>query len=132
MRRGQTTRYAGIGMNDADAAVAGWASRAPWWPRTLSVRRDLALPLVLLTVQLTGAAITGGTFNLSGPATSSTQSTAPRGRGGLGAARGRAGGPGRAAMASGAGAVGVRSRHGVAHWLHASELRCRVLRGGHR
>jgi len=56
----------GAGARPRDG-LAGWASRAPWWPRTLSVCRDLALPLVLLTVQLTGAAITGGTFNLFGP-----------------------------------------------------------------
>ena len=40
----------------------------PWWPRTLSLRRDLALPLVLLAVQLTWAAISPGTWHLfSGP-----------------------------------------------------------------
>ena len=54
-------------MRDPDAALAGWASRAPSWPRTLSLRRDLALPLVLLAVQLTGAALDGRTFHLFGP-----------------------------------------------------------------
>ena len=42
-------------MRDPDAALAGW------------VRRDLALPLVLLAVQLTGAAVVGGSFHLFGP-----------------------------------------------------------------
>jgi signal transduction histidine kinase len=56
-------------MRDPDAAVAGWASRAPVWLRTLSLRRDLALPLVLLAVQLTGAAIATGSWqNLFSPA----------------------------------------------------------------
>ena len=54
-------------MRDPGAALAGWASRAPWWPRTLSFRRDLALPVVLLAGQLTGAAVVGGTFHLFGP-----------------------------------------------------------------
>jgi len=54
-------------MRDPDADRTGWASRAPSWPRTLSFRRDLALPLVVLTVQLTGAAIVGGSFHLFGP-----------------------------------------------------------------
>jgi signal transduction histidine kinase len=55
-------------MRDRDAALAGWVSRAPTWPRTLSLRRDLALPLVLLVVQLTGgAAVTGGTAHLFWP-----------------------------------------------------------------
>jgi signal transduction histidine kinase len=55
-------------MRDPDAALARWVSRAPWWPRTLSLRRDLALPLVLLVVQLTGgAAVTGGTAHLFWP-----------------------------------------------------------------
>ena len=47
-------------MKDA-AALAGWASRAPSWLRTLSLRGDLALPLALLAVQLVGAATFGGT-----------------------------------------------------------------------
>jgi signal transduction histidine kinase len=51
-------------MRDTAATLAGWASRAPSWPRTLSLRRDLALPLVLLAVQLIGAATLGGTANL--------------------------------------------------------------------
>jgi signal transduction histidine kinase len=37
------------------------------WARTLSLRRDLALPLAVLTVQLTGAAVVGGSFHLFGP-----------------------------------------------------------------
>ncbi len=58
-------------MRDPGAALAGWASRAPSWPRTLSLRRDLALPLVLLAVQLTGAAFTPGIWQLfSNPARS--------------------------------------------------------------
>src|SRR5580700_9451788 len=57
-------------MRDPDAAIAGRASRTPWWPPTLSLRRDLALPLVLLAVQLTGAAVAGGTFHLFSPARS--------------------------------------------------------------
>jgi signal transduction histidine kinase len=55
-------------MRDPGAALAGWASRAPSWPRTLSLRRDLALPLVLLAVQLTGAAFTPDTWRLFSPA----------------------------------------------------------------
>ena len=54
-------------MRDPHAALARWVPRAPPGPRTLSLRRDLALPFVLLAVQLTGAAITGGTFRLFGP-----------------------------------------------------------------
>ena len=54
-------------MRDPNAALAGWASRAPSWPRKLSWRWDLALPLVLLAVQLTGAAVFGETFRLFGP-----------------------------------------------------------------
>src|SRR5580658_5551684 len=54
-------------MRDPNAALAGWASRAPSWPRTLSWRWDLALPLVLLAVQLTGVAVLGETFRLFGP-----------------------------------------------------------------
>jgi len=55
-------------MRDPGAALAGWASRAPWWPRTLGLRRDLALPLVLLAGQLTGAAIAAGSWHLFSPA----------------------------------------------------------------
>ena len=55
-------------MRDLGAALAGWTSRAPSWPRTLSLRRDLALPLVLLAVQLTGAALTPDTWRLFSPA----------------------------------------------------------------
>ena len=47
-------------MRDPDAALARWVSRAPLWLRTLSLRRDLALPLVVLAVQLTGAAVFDG------------------------------------------------------------------------
>jgi signal transduction histidine kinase len=55
-------------MRDPQAARSGRASRLPPWPRTLSFRRDLALPLVLLAVQLTVAAvITGKTANLFAP-----------------------------------------------------------------
>ncbi|HEV2257498.1 MAG TPA: sensor histidine kinase [Streptosporangiaceae bacterium] len=55
-------------MRDPGAVLAGWASRAPWWPRTPSSRRDLALPFALLAVQLTWAAIRPGTWDLfSGP-----------------------------------------------------------------
>ncbi|MGH3302599.1 MAG: sensor histidine kinase [Streptosporangiaceae bacterium] len=46
-------------MRDPAAALAGWVSRAPSWRRTPSVRRDLALPLVLLALQLTLAAFAG-------------------------------------------------------------------------
>ncbi len=51
-------------MRDPAATLAGWAFRAPSWARTLSLRRDLALPLVLLAVQLIGAATLSGTANL--------------------------------------------------------------------
>jgi signal transduction histidine kinase len=51
-------------MRDPDAVPARWVSRASLWPRTLSLRRDLALPLVVLAVQLIGAATLGGTANL--------------------------------------------------------------------
>ena len=54
-------------MKDPDPTIAGRASRASWWPRTLSLGRDLALPLVLLAVQLTGGAVAGRTFNLFNP-----------------------------------------------------------------
>jgi signal transduction histidine kinase len=54
-------------MTDPDAALARWVSRAPLWLRTLSLRRDLALPLVVLAVQLTGAAVSGRTFHLFHP-----------------------------------------------------------------
>ena len=54
-------------MRDHDAALAGWVSRAASWPRTLSLRQDLALPLVLLVVQLTGTAIAGKTAHLFDP-----------------------------------------------------------------
>jgi signal transduction histidine kinase len=39
----------------------------PWWPRTLSLRRDLALPLVLLAVQLISAATIEGRWHLFSP-----------------------------------------------------------------
>jgi signal transduction histidine kinase len=54
-------------MRDPDAALARWVSRAPLWSRTLSLRRDLALPLVVLAMQLTGAAIAGKYANLFAP-----------------------------------------------------------------
>ena len=54
-------------MRDPGAALAGLASRAPSWPRTLSFRRDLALPLLVLAVQLIGQAVAGRTFNLFHP-----------------------------------------------------------------
>ena len=54
-------------MRDPGAALAGWASRAPSWPRTLDLRRDLALPLVLLAVQLTLAATIEGAWHLFSP-----------------------------------------------------------------
>ena len=54
-------------MTDPDAALAGRASRVPWWPRTLSLRRDLVLPLVLLAVQLTAAATIEGSWHLFSP-----------------------------------------------------------------
>ncbi len=53
-------------MRDPDAALAGRAFRVPSWPRALGWRRDLALPLVLLAGQLTGAAIS--TWHLFSPA----------------------------------------------------------------
>jgi signal transduction histidine kinase len=54
-------------MRDPDAALAEWMSRAPSWLRTLSLRQDLALPLVLLVVQLAGTAIAGKTAHLFNP-----------------------------------------------------------------
>ena len=57
-------------MRNPEAAISGWASRALSWSRTLSLRRDLALPLVLLAVQLIGAAITPRTWQLFSPARS--------------------------------------------------------------
>ena len=53
-------------MRDPGAALAGRAFHVPSWPRTLRLHRDLALPLVLLAVQLTGAAIS--TWHLFSPA----------------------------------------------------------------
>jgi signal transduction histidine kinase len=53
-------------MRDPAPALAAWVSRAPLWLRANSLRRDLALPLVVLAVQLTGAAVYDGnahTFN---------------------------------------------------------------------
>lgn len=46
-------------MRDPDAVPSAWVSRAAPRLRTLSLRRDLALPLVVLAVQLTGAAAGG-------------------------------------------------------------------------
>ncbi len=54
-------------MRDPDAALARWVSRAPLWLRTLSLRRDLALPLVVLAVQLTGAAVFDGHAHVFNP-----------------------------------------------------------------
>ena len=54
-------------MRDPDAALASWASRTPLWLRTLSLRRDLALPLVVLAVQLTGAAVSDGNAHVFNP-----------------------------------------------------------------
>ncbi|MGH3154614.1 MAG: sensor histidine kinase [Streptosporangiaceae bacterium] len=53
-------------MRDPDAALAGRAFHVPSWPQALSLRQDLALPLVLLAGQLTGAAIS--TWHLFSPA----------------------------------------------------------------
>jgi signal transduction histidine kinase len=53
-------------MRDPDAALARWEPRAPSWSRTLSLRRDLALPLVLLAVQLIAAAVASRRFDLFG------------------------------------------------------------------
>jgi signal transduction histidine kinase len=47
--------------------AAARTSRVPSWLRTLSVRRDLALPLVLLAAQLTVTAATGANANLFSP-----------------------------------------------------------------
>jgi signal transduction histidine kinase len=54
-------------MRDPDAALASWVSRTPLWLRTLSLRRDLALPLVVLAVQLTGAAVSDGNAHVFNP-----------------------------------------------------------------
>ena len=54
-------------MRDPEAALASSASRARSWPRKLSFRGDLALPLVLLAVQVTGAAVVGEGGGLFGP-----------------------------------------------------------------
>src|SRR6516165_3559172 len=64
---GQTARYALNEMRDPDAALTRWVSRAPLWLRTLSLRRDLALPLVVLVVQLTGAAVSDGSALVFNP-----------------------------------------------------------------
>jgi len=64
---GQTARYALNEMRDPDAALTRWVSRAPLWLRTLSLRRDLALPLVVLVVQLTGAAVSDGSAHVFNP-----------------------------------------------------------------
>jgi signal transduction histidine kinase len=64
---GQMAHYAGTEMRDPDVAPAGLASRVPWWPRTPSLRRDLALPFVLLVVQLTAAAAIEGRWHLFSP-----------------------------------------------------------------
>ena len=54
-------------MKNPDAALARWVSRAPLWLRTLSLRRDLALPLVVVAVQLTGAAVADGRAHIFSP-----------------------------------------------------------------
>ena len=54
-------------MRDPDAVLARWVSRAPLWLRTLDFRRDLALPLVVLAVQLTGAAVSDGMAHVFNP-----------------------------------------------------------------
>jgi signal transduction histidine kinase len=54
-------------MRDADAALARWVSRAPLRLRTPGLRRDLALPLVVLAVQFTAAAVAGKYANLFAP-----------------------------------------------------------------
>ena len=54
-------------MRDPGASLAARVSRVRWWPRTLSLRRDLALPLVLLAVQLTAAATIEGRWHLFSP-----------------------------------------------------------------
>jgi hypothetical protein len=55
-------------MRDPAAAIAGRVSGTLSWPPTPSLRRDLALPLVLLAVQLIGSAvIRGKTANLFAP-----------------------------------------------------------------
>jgi two-component sensor histidine kinase len=54
-------------MRDPDTALARWVSRAPLWFRTLDLRRDLALPLVVLAVQLTGAAVSDGMTHVFNP-----------------------------------------------------------------
>jgi signal transduction histidine kinase len=55
-------------MKHPATALAGRPSGAPSSLRTLSLRRDLALPLVLLAVQLTWAATDNGMWHLfSGP-----------------------------------------------------------------
>ena len=64
---GQTARYALTEMRDPNAALARWVSRAPLWLGTLSLRRDLALPLVVLAVQLTGAAVSDQRMHIFNP-----------------------------------------------------------------
>jgi len=54
-------------MRDPAAALARWVPRAPSWLRTLGLRRDLALPLVVLAVQLTGAAVSDGMAHVFNP-----------------------------------------------------------------
>ena len=51
-------------MRDPADALTARASRVLSSPRTLSARRDLALPLVLLAIQLTWAALVGRTANV--------------------------------------------------------------------
>ncbi len=54
-------------MRDPAATLAEWASRTPLRPRTLLLRRDLALPLAVLAVQLIAAATAGKYANLFAP-----------------------------------------------------------------
>ena len=67
MPLGKQAHYAGTVMRDPASTLAGWASRAPSWPRAQSLRRDLALPLVVLAAELTAAAVVGASFRLFGP-----------------------------------------------------------------
>jgi signal transduction histidine kinase len=53
-------------MRDPDA-LAGKPSSLPWWPWTPTLRRDLALPLVVLAAELIAAAVVGAKFRLFGP-----------------------------------------------------------------
>jgi signal transduction histidine kinase len=54
-------------MRDPAAALARWVPRAPSRLPTLSLRRDLALPVAVLAVQLTAAAVAGKYADLFAP-----------------------------------------------------------------